>query len=231
MELRRRACLDLILTLRRTDLSGGFLVQPARTARASGVSRRRRAAGRRAWMLVRARAVVGAVGPVPYRLRPAEEEAGRPRIADRPSATVRAQLKQRAAPAARDPCVRTRHLDMRFCAYDPGRRRPFAEPKRGAMPVQGPIGGTRAAGGASAGSAAVRRQMRDAEAMDFGDDCIGRDAVSQFDGDLAHPRPLRPASPQQPSRARPVAVELAAARRTLPPSRLLLITTIYSPPS
>jgi hypothetical protein len=162
------------------------------------VSRRRSAAGRRAWIPVRARAVLGAVRPVQYRLRPAEEEAGRPRIADRPSTTMLAQFEQRAALAARDTRVRARNLDMGLCACDPGRRRPFAEPIRGAMSAQEPIGGARLAGGASAGSPAVRRQTGDAEAMDLGDHRVGGDAMPHFRGDLAHSRALRPASPQQP---------------------------------
>jgi hypothetical protein len=155
-------------------------------------------------MPVRTRAVLGAVRPIQYRLRPAKEEVGRPRIADRPSAHMLAQFEQRAPLAARDTRVRARHLDMRFSAYDPGRRRPLAEPICGAMPAQEPVGGTRVGSVTPAGCAAVGRQTSDAEAMDFGDDRVGGNAVPQFGGDLAHPRALRPASPQQPqARLRP----------------------------
>src|SRR5262245_35886108 len=106
-------------------------------------------------MPVRARAVLGAVRSIQDRLRPAEEEAGRPRIADRPSAHMLAQFEQRAAAAAWDTRVRARHLDVRLCAYDPGRRRPFAEPIQGAMPAQEPIAGMRVGSVAPAGCAAV----------------------------------------------------------------------------
>jgi len=64
------------------------------------------------------------------------------------------------------------------------------------MPVQAPIASTRLAGAAAARSPAVRRQTSDAEAMDLGDDGVGSDAMPQFGGDLAHPRALRPASPE-----------------------------------
>jgi hypothetical protein len=66
------------------------------------------------------------------------------------------------------------------------------------MSAQRPINGTRLVGVAPAGSTAVRRQTGDAEAMDFGDDRVGGDAMPQFDGDLARPCALRPASLQQP---------------------------------
>jgi hypothetical protein len=89
-----------------------------------------------------------------------------------------AQFEQRAALAARDTRVGARSFEMRFCAYNPGRRRAFAEPVPDAMPAQAPIAGTRLAGAAPARSPAVRRQSRDAEAMDLGDDRVGRDAMS-----------------------------------------------------
>ncbi len=138
----------------------------------------------------------GAVRLVAKRLRPAEEEARGPRIADRPAAGFIVQFGQRAALAARDARVGADGLDMGLGIDDPGRQRPFPEPPGGGLCVYGPIGGTGVRYVASAGCAAVGRPVGNAEAMNLPDDGVVGDAMAQFRGDLPYPRALRPASPQ-----------------------------------
>src|SRR5262249_20195316 len=133
-----------------------------------------------------ARGVLGAVWFVAKRLRSAEEEAGGPRIGDRPRAGIILQFGQRAALAGGDARAGADSLDIGPGIDAPGRQRSFPEPPGGARCVYGPIGGTRVGCKASAGCAAVRRKRRNPEAMDLGDDRVAGDAVTQFRGDLAH---------------------------------------------
>src|SRR5262249_61299006 len=90
-----------------------------------------------------ARGVLGAVWFVAKRLRSAEEEAGGPRIADRPPAGIILQFEQRAALAARDARVGADSFDIGTGIDDPGRQRAFPEPPGRARCVYGAIGGGR----------------------------------------------------------------------------------------
>src|SRR5262249_34738413 len=142
-----------------------------------------------------ARRVLGAVRLVGHRLRPAEEEAGGPRIADRPAAGFIVQFEQRAALAARDARVGPNGLDIGLGIDDPGRQRSFPEPPGGALCVYGRIGGTGVGCVASAGCAAVGRLVGDAEAMNLPPDGVVGDAMAPFPGDLPPPPALRHTSP------------------------------------
>src|SRR5260370_32048880 len=83
----------------------------------------RRALRRRPRAPIGPRAVRGAVGLAAQRLRPAEEERRRERIADPPSAARIAQLEQGAALGQRDLRVAARVLGKAFALEENRRRR------------------------------------------------------------------------------------------------------------
>ncbi len=132
-----------------------------------------------------ARTMLGAVRLVVRCPRPAEEEARRAGIADRPSAGIVGQFKKRAAPTARDIRVEASILDIGLGAHDPGRQRPFPVPVRRAISGCDLIQAANRLGCVpSARRAAEGRQIGDAEPVNLGDDGVGRDAVAQLRGDV-----------------------------------------------
>jgi len=139
-----------------------------------------------------ARAVLGAVRFVAQRVRSAEEEARGFRITDRPSAGIIAQFEERTALAARDTRVGVNGLDVGLGIDDPGRQRPFPEPPGDARRVHGPTGGERVGCGASAGCAAVGRELGNAEAMNLPDDGVVGDAMAQIPRRCPVPARLAP---------------------------------------